>query len=157
MLWPLLLFVCCAGVAMKGTVLEQPAMSSLTIVSVPWDIQTRTALTESTIREISAATTMTLVDTGELREYQALLEGVTAPLADKALADGAIRVLAVGRYGNGTSTRLSIAESCQVMWKDGRAQSFDRNLFRWLVKRLPAPQQSVLADYPSCREAGAAP
>ena len=153
MLWPLLLFVCCGGVAVKGTVLERSAMSSLTIVSVPWDIQTRTALTESTIREISAATTMTLVDPGELREYRTLLEAATTPLADKALADGAIRVLVVGRHSDGTSTRLSIAESCQVMWKEGRPQSFDRSLFRWLVKKLPAQQQHVLADYPVCREA----
>lgn len=150
---PLVLLVGSAGLAAKGRVLERPALSSLTIVSVPWDIQTRTALTEKTILEISAATTTTLVDAGELGEFQRLLDGATTPLADKAFADGAIRVLVVARYSDGTSSRLSFAESCRVMWKDGRPQSFDQDLFRWVVKRLPTRQRRVLADYPNCREA----
>lgn len=141
------------GLGARGRLLERPALSSLTIVSVPWDIQTRTALTEKTILEISAATTTALHDAGELGEFQRLLEAATSPLADNALAQGAIRILVLAQYSDGTNSRLSFAENCRVMWKDGRPQSLDQNLFRWVVKRLPPRQQRILADYPNCRQA----
>lgn len=150
MLWIVLAFGSGTLQLGKADVVLPKRPTSLEIVSVPWDIQTRAALTEETILTISAARHLRIIERRALEEFQERLRGL-APLDPADVqAGGAIRVLARFRYTDGSMQRLSIPESCGSMIRDGVRCSLEMTLFRWLASRLSRHEQDILHGYPAC-------
>ena len=123
---------------------------SLEIVSVPWDIQTRGALTEETILTFSDARTVMVTDREALREYWERLRALRPVDREKTQPVGGIRVFARLKHTDGTMERLSIPETCGSMVRSGVLCFFDRTLLRWVASQLLAREQKVLSEYPAC-------
>jgi len=140
----------CSGSSPRSDAAAKRIPESLEIVSVPWDIQLRGALTEETILTISAARKVVVTDGQALREYRERLYALRPVDTEKAQHTGGLRVFARLKYTDGTMERLSIPETCGSMVRNGVQCVFDGALLRWVASRLSAQEREILAEYPAC-------
>src|SRR4029079_6503613 len=140
----------CFGPSARGDAQASRTGASLEIVSVPWDIQTRGALTERTILTFSEARMVTITDPQALQGFQERLRTLRFLGTGRGRPVGGIRIFARLKHGDGTMERLSIPESCDSMIRDGAQCSFDPELFGWILSRLSVGERETLARYPAC-------
>jgi len=132
----------------KATVTPRRPLA-LEVVSVPWDIETRTTITEKTIVTLSFARRLTVTDREALEDFGKRLRGLR--VEDRPKAMGSVRIFAQLKYSEGPADRLAVSESCQAMVRNGSPCAFEPRLFEWLVSRLAADEREALSQYRECR------
>jgi hypothetical protein len=140
----------CSDSSARSDAAAKRIPEALEIVSVPWDIQTRGALTEETILTFSDARKVVVTDRQSLREFRERLDALRPVDREKTQPTGGIRVFARLKNTDGTMERLSIPENCGSMVRNGVQCFFDGALFRWVASRLSAREKQILAEYPAC-------